>query len=352
MFELPYYLALLALCLRYRLRPKLLAKANWALDHGEIGLGSKYETQRAFDQQAFPATVFLPIETSVDEKLRQLQHFAERVGFPIILKPDMGAVGKGLLRLNEQASLRSAVTQLRCSHLAQAYVDLPCEYGIFFVRLRGRGQITGINRKHFPTVIGDGTSSLAELAAQHPRYTDHWPLFLRYLELDSVPAAGQPIRLSFVGSHTMGCCFTNDQELLTGELTQAVLRFCDSQPGYNFGRLDVRAASDGALRQGEFTVIEANGVASLPTHMFDPRHSLIDAYRIFLAHAGWLAQVAVEHRTQPMQLDSWRHILRRLRSNTRALAAAHESALNQNSQTNVPLNQNTGRQDAQNSINS
>lgn len=327
LFELPYYLALLLLCLWYRLPPKSLAKANWALDHGEIGLGSKYATQCAFDQQAFPRTLFLPHDTPMEDRQRQLDAFAAEVGFPIIFKPDMGAVGKGVLRVNDPDDLHATAAQLSCDYLAQAYVDLPCEYGIFFVRVAGRGRITGINRKHFPTVIGDGTSTLLQLATRHARYTAHWPLFLRYLDLRRVPAAGEPVRLSFVGSHTMGCCFTNDGELITPPLERAIVRFCDSQPGYNFGRLDVRAESDDALERGEFVMIEANGVASLPTHMFDPAHSLLDAYRIFLAHARWLVRTAAEHRHQPMPLDSWRSIVQRVRANASALEGAHGTAL-------------------------
>ena len=63
LFEAPYYLALAWGCLRHRLAPRDLAKANYALDHGELGLGSKFSTQMAFDQAYFPATQLLSTET-------------------------------------------------------------------------------------------------------------------------------------------------------------------------------------------------------------------------------------------------------------------------------------------------
>ena len=135
------------------------------------------------------------------------------------------------------------------------------------------------------------------------------------------------MRLSFVGSHTMGCKFTNDTALATPELEAAVFKLCDAQPGYNFGRLDVRTRDEAALRAGDFRVIEANGVASLPTHMFDPSGSLAGAYAIFLEHARLLAEAANEHRHQPMALSAWRNIAARVKANQSLLNDTHQRVL-------------------------
>ena len=152
LFELPYYLALLALCLWYRLPPKQLAKANYALDHGEIGLGSKHATQLAFDQRFFPRTLLLPATQSSDERAQHLREFAAEAGYPVILKPDMGAVGKGLLKATTEAELLSAAASLPCDYLAQAYVDLPGEFGVFVVRFEGQTRISG----HQPQALSHG----------------------------------------------------------------------------------------------------------------------------------------------------------------------------------------------------
>ena len=61
------------------------------------------------------------------------------------------------------------------------------------------------------------------------------------------------------------------------------------------------AADEEALKRGEFVVIEVNGVASLPTHMFDPKFSVWQAYKIFFEHGKLLAQIAAEHRDKPME---------------------------------------------------
>ena len=99
------------------------------------------------------------------------------------------------------------------------------------------------------------------------------------------------------------------------------------QPGFNFGRLDVRCDDVSALQRGDFVVIEANGVASLPTHMFDPRYRPLDAWRIFCEHGAALTRIAAEHRDVPMVLAPLRGIVERVGASRARLDAAHSRAL-------------------------
>jgi len=198
---------------------------------------------------------------------------------------------------------------------------------VFYVRYKGEGRITGINKKHFPAVVGNGHDSIDVLARQHPRFTAHWRTFLQYLDGDRVPIDGEVVRLSFIGSHTMGCKFTDDTHLLTDSLTSAVCGIFADQPGFNFGRLDVKCASEAAFKRGEFVVIEVNGIASLPTHMFDPENSLRRGYSIFFEHGRWLLKVAAEQRHQTMSLDSYLSIIRRVRHNQQLLNDSHQALM-------------------------
>lgn len=326
--EAPYYVALLARCAAHGLPPRYLAKANWGLDHGELGLGSKYTTQLAFDQAYFPETIEVNFNDA-NTAISAIEAFTSSRDSDFILKPDIGAVGKGILRIDTKKPLVDQIPVLRGAYLLQSYCPLPEEYGVFYVRQNGVGRITGINRKHFPTVTGDGEQNIGQLARSHERFTDHWRIFMKYFDDETVPAAGEVVRLSFIGSHTMGCMFTDDSYLVTRPLTESVNTFCANQPGFNFGRLDVRAASEAALQAGEFTVIEVNGIASLPTHMFDPAISVRRAYEIFLWHAKLLVDVAVEHRDRDMALDSYRALWARAKANYASLNQLHEAAMTQ-----------------------
>ena len=341
-FELPLYIYLFYLCLRHRIRPTSLAKANSALDHGEIGIGSKFHTQQQFSQELFLPTILLDFgegalgemarRERLDANLELITSFVSEHGFPVIFKPDIGMVGKGILKVDSEVELKQRMAELYGDYLLQAFTPLPAEFGVFYTRYKGRSRISGINRKHFPTVVGNGTDSIATLARQHERYTHHWDTFLQYIDQSKILPRGESKRLSFIGSHTMGCKFTDDSHLTSPALEKAIFELLDKQEGFNFGRLDVKTKDELALKNGDFTIIEINGVSSLPTHMFDPGYSLLRCYRIFLAHGRYLVKIAKENSHKTMHLLPLAQVLKRVRINQSKLDKIHD-ALKENSRT-------------------
>jgi hypothetical protein len=327
LFELPYYLYLLFGATVRGLTIKSLAKANYVLDHGEIGIGSKYLTQLAFDQELFLPTRSLPVNLTDEEKCQLIAEFALEVGYPLILKSDIGSVGKGVVKLSSIGDVRSKVPKLMGPNIVQQYCEWKSEYGVFYIRQNNKPRITGINKKHFPTIVGDGRKTVGQLAQEHPRYTAHWRTFLQYLDEDEILAQDKSLQISFIGSHTMGCKFTDDTHLLNEEIARRIYSVFESQPGFNFGRLDVKAENEEAFMAGKFAVIEVNGVASLPTNMFDPDNSLWRAYKIFLSHGRYLLDIASEHRGRKMTLDSYSSIIRRVRTNAQLLNASHQALM-------------------------
>jgi hypothetical protein len=322
-FEAPFYVYLGAQCLLNGVGIKGLAKANYCLDHGEIGIGSKYKSQMSFDQQYFLPTSLVKSELSDTEKRRFILKFVEVHNYPVILKSDVGCVGKGIVKISSEADLDEKIPLLLGDYIVQKFTPYLYECGIFYIRENGKPKITGINQKHFPTVIGNGSDTLSALAKNHPRYTHHWHSFLQYIDLSRVPKEGESVRLSFIGSHTLGCKFTDDMYLLTPALEQATFDVFAGQPGFNFGRVDVKAESEAALKAGKFVVIEVNGVASLPTHMFDPKFSVFEAYKIFFEHGKYLARIAREHKKQVMDLLPYRQILEKVKTNQQMLDKVH-----------------------------
>ena len=73
-------------------------------------------------------------------------------------------------------------------------------------------------------------------------------------------------------------------------------------------------------------MIEVNGIASLPTHMFDPNNSLRRAYQIFFEHGSHLVHAAYEHRERDMDLDSLGDIWRKAKRNYGDLNEMHRLA--------------------------
>ena len=326
-FEAPFYVYLGIQCLKNWLPIKDLAKANYALNHGEIGIGSKFETQLAFDQTYFMPTILLRDSMSSLEKEQAMHEFVRQHDFPVILKSDVGCVGKGICKISSEDDIREKAPLLLGNYLLQKFTNLPNECGLFFVRDNGVGRITGINVKHFPTVTGNGQDDLLTLAKKHERFTDHWYAFLQTADLSEVLEQGETKRLSFIGSHTLGCKFTDDTSLLTPELQSAISKFFDSQPGYNYGRVDIKFETPEALKRGEFVVIEVNGIASLPTHMFDPKFSVFDAYQIFFEHARLLAKIAKQNQSKQMSLLGYREVIKKASDNQRLLNTVHQKLM-------------------------
>ena len=311
-------------CLINRIGVRGLAKANYALDHGEIGLGSKLASQHAFDQQRFPPSALIAGESAAALKKQQIYDFIKQHDYPVVLKPNIGCVGKGIVKLSRAADVEKHAPRLLGDFIIQDFSPHPYECGVFYIRENGQPRITGINKKHFPTVIGNGRDDLRTLAKNHYRYTAHWDSFLQDLNTNEVLAPDQKMRLSFIGSHTMGCKFTDGMDLLTPQLETEIFNLFESQPGFNFGRVDVKYADEEGFKRGDFVVIEVNGVASLPTHMFDPKFSVWQAYRIFFEHGRYLAKIAREQRDQPMRLLPVRQVLKQVKENQQLLNQVHQ----------------------------
>ena len=327
LFEFPFYVYLGVQCLLNRVGIKGLAKANYALYHGEIGLGSKFASQLAFNQDYFLPSILLESYLTVDEKKQAIHEFVNQHGYPVILKSNVGSVGKGIVKINNDSDIETHTPRLFGGFIVQKFTPFPFECGVFYVRQNGKPRITGINIKHFPTVIGNGKDDILTLARKHPRYTQHWNSFLQGIDTAEVLESGKEKRLSFIGSHTLGCKFTDDEHLRTPELEAQIFKLFDSQPGFNFGRVDIKAADEQALKRGEFVVIEVNGVASLPTHMFDPKFSITQAYTIFFEHGKYLAQIAAEHRHEKMDLMSYPQVVKKVGENQRLLNKVHQSLM-------------------------
>ena len=84
-----------------------------------------------------------------------------------------------------------------------------------------------------------------------------------------------------VGTHCRGALFLDGHRFATPELASAIDRISKGFDGFYFGRYDLRAPSEEALKSGrELKVLELNGVTSEATHIYDPGFGLFDAYRV------------------------------------------------------------------------
>lgn len=222
---------------------------------------------------------------SFKKRLQRVYDVRRRMGidFPFVLKPDTAQRGAGFAKIRSEEQLVEYLRRVPAPLVLQQYVAGPCEAGIFYYRFPGEtlGHILGITRKRFPSVTGDGRSTVRELIARDARARLLAQTYLARLgaAADEVLRAGEGLRLVEAGNHCQGCVFQDGQDLYSEELRSAFDEICKKLPGFYIGRFDVRYSSDNELRQGRgFTIIELNGAASEATNIYDAKNSIFRAY--------------------------------------------------------------------------
>lgn len=330
LFYLPVIGWIAWLALRHR-SLTLVAAANPAIPAGGVVGESKRAILEGLGTDDPRVATFLTLAPDEDPLARRegALSFARKHGWPVVLKPDVGQRGSGVRILRSEAALRRAVDELRVVGLLQEYVP-GAEFGIFHARRPSepRGRILSITEKRIPTVTGDGEHTLEHLILADRRAVCVAKVYLETnaTRLEEVLPAGEELPLVDVGTHARGAIFLDGGRLETAALRDALDDLTDDYEGFWFGRYDVRAESAEALTRGEFRVIELNGVTSECTHVYDPRHSLLEAWRTLCAQWSLAFAIARENRerdaeagtgTVPGTLREWWRYRRAQRGHAR-----------------------------------
>ena len=173
-----------------------------------------------------------------------------------------------------------------------------------------RGRITSITLKEFPTVSGDGKSTLRELINADSRARIFREVFfLRHEKaLERVLDPGEDFQLVFAGNHAQGCVFRDGIHILTPALANRIDEIAKAIPQFYFGRFDIRFRDLEAFQRGEdFQVVEINGAGAEATHIWDPDGTLSHAYFTLFQQFSMLFEIGNQNRkaghtpTAPMQ---------------------------------------------------
>ncbi|MCB9846836.1 MAG: alpha/beta fold hydrolase [Phycisphaeraceae bacterium] len=237
-------------------------------------------------------------------------------GYPVILKPDQAQRGHAVKLVRSRDEALEYFRGMTRDAVVQGYHPGPEEVGVLWVRQSdsdradGRaGYIFSITRKEFPVITGDGKRTIERLIWGHPRYRMQGEVFCKRFadQLDRVPGKGERIRLAEAGNHAQGTKFLDGADLITDELSRRIDEISRDYPGgFDFGRFDIRYASDEELRHGEgFVILELNGTMSESTNMYDPRKSLLWTYRVLFRQWREMYRLGHERRragVKPMSL--------------------------------------------------
>lgn len=263
-------------------------------------------------------------EVDLDDAVARLAGlgWTEDWTWPVIVKPDVGERGAGVVLAAHESALRTALRDAAVPMLVQRFETGSCELGLFTIRdADGVLRLFSICDKRLPVAVGDGRRSLSSLIASEPRLRMQEPVFREQcaMELERVPARDERVSLGFAGNHSRGCLFLDGERLRTPALEGWIAAIGRDSIGFNYGRLDVRFPDEAHAMSGRGgRILEANGLSSESTNMYDPSWSCWRAWRTMRAH--WLEAFRIgleqrEHGVPPATvrgvLSAWRHARQR-----------------------------------------
>ena len=286
LFYPPVVLYVLWLGLRFR-SPLLFTAANPAIEASGFISESKHATLRGLAGSAdyLASHTRIPAGESLERRCARVDEFRNihRLDYPLVLKPDAGQRGSGVAIVRCEEQVRAYLRTAEFDVLLQEHVPGQ-EFGVFYVRRPGeeRGRIFSITEKKLPFVTGDGISTLERLILVDPRAVAIADRYLRPLgaRREEIPRAGERVRLVELGTHCRGAIFLDGARFASDALERRIDRISAGFDGFFFGRYDLCVGDLEAFAAGGgFKIIELNGVTSEASHIYDPRHSLIDGWR-------------------------------------------------------------------------
>lgn len=300
-FYPPVVLYCLYLALKHRSLTLFTAANPGIVAGGFIG-ESKFEIlQKLSGANGYIARGKLIAASSWEERRQHVQDFMQqhRLAFPIVLKPDVGQRGAGVAIIRTEKALHDYLREAAGPLIVQEYIA-GHEFGVFYYRNpdREKGDIYAITDKRFPYVTGDGHSTLEELILKDDRAVcqARFHFGKHRGRLHEIPAAGERVPLVELGTHCRGALFLDGDHLKTPALIEAIDEVSKKFEGFYFGRYDIRAPSVDDFRQGRnFKVVELNGVTSEATSIYDPRHSLWQAYRVLFKQWRLAFEIAAQN---------------------------------------------------------
>ena len=283
---------------------------------------SKFEVQAKVPEGCKPRTLLIQLPTTRAEILGQLSKHG--LNFPVIFKPDLGERGWMVKKICSEADIDQYLDKIRISFLVQEYIDLPLEFGVFYIRYPNQpsGKVTSIVGKEMLSITGDGVKPLKTLILELDRAKLQWRTLQEVYrnKLSFILPKGEHMELVSIGNHCLGTKFLNANNLITDRLSESFDAISKQVDGFYFGRFDLRAATTEDLEAGRVMIMELNGCGAEPAHIYQPGFSLIEAFRVIFRHWHDIYFVSVENHRRGTPYLSFREA-RRIYRKFKALTA-------------------------------
>ncbi len=258
---------------------------------------SKFQVLELVPTHCKPNTILIQQPSTAPGVVQQLKD--SNLKLPLIFKPDLGERGWMVRKIETLADIEQYLLEIKIDFLAQELVELPLEFGVFYVRYpsESSGKVTSIVGKEMLFVKGDGLKTLKELILEKDRARLQWDKLkvVYQKELNQIVAAEEKIELISIGNHCLGTKFLNRNGLITDRLSASFDAISKQIDGFYFGRFDLRTASIEDLESGNVKIVELNGCGAEPAHIYDPQFSFIRAVGVLWRHWSDIYKISREN---------------------------------------------------------
>jgi len=278
---------------------------NPALSFGGMLDDRKSDIYKMIPDEYLPKT--LTINAMSPDVLHQIE--AQKLNYPMIVKPDVGYKGFMVRRVESQNELSLLLQKYGDRDvLIQEFLTEPREFALLFYYMPNSRKfgVSSFVEKVLPYVTGDGSSTLCELIEKEgSAFLDkEYVLEKKKAELEHVIAKGEKVIIDHIGNYARGSKFYSRNSEIDGMMVTSAERFFNNLKGINFGRIDMKADSIEAVRQGHFKVLEINGAKAEPLHMYEPTLPWPQVWSAISDHWSILNQIVKEQLQNNFELPS------------------------------------------------
>lgn len=243
---------------------------------------------------------------------------AADIGFPLVARPMAGFLRDRTVWVMGPAALRRLVGLVPAgeSLLLQAPSHYPLAAEVVYYRLptEESGRILSITFKTFPSIVGDGVSTIGQLIDANPeaRLVREDLRRRHRRRLGRVLRRGVEFPLTGGITAEDGILFRDGTAMGTPALTERLGALCELLPGVYFARFELRYQSLERLLEGhDFHVVALGGPSAGDGRLRDSRTTLAECYKILFELFEILFLIGEQNRQRGYRTTGPKELLTR-----------------------------------------
>jgi len=271
---------------------------------------SKFDYLKYFPKRLIPKSCL--IDKKMTATILQEKISANKLNFPLIIKPNDAERGKGVEQINSFEELKKYLKTTTFSKiLLQEFIDYEIEIGILFFQFPDsqKKKISSIGGKIFCEITGDGKSTLEDLVKKNIRIRHRQKQLKERFnkEWDTIIPLNKKIKIEPIGNHNRGTEFVDRNKYIDKKTLKTVSKWASYLPDFYYGRFDIKLKNWESFHTGkDIKILEINGVNSEPIHIYDKKCTLWQAYKSIFYHMKIIYQISRINRKNGVATTSFR----------------------------------------------